>query len=154
MPLWPRAGPNTWWLFCLLHSYILYAYVFCHCVVFLWRSKSRLVNSRYIVETQENDQKLSRFVETAFSAHFIPWVSFDAWHSFLQVCDVASLMFWITIFSVQFIMICTELRRITHSQIELRQSTILFGRVLFLRVLVNNRISSLFISRVTRFFRW
>ena len=39
-------------VFCIVTFYK--TYVFCHCVVFLWRSKSRLVSSRYIVETQEN----------------------------------------------------------------------------------------------------
>ena len=101
----PILGNSS--VFCIVTFYK--AYVFCYFVVFLWRTKPRLVYmySGYIIETQEKHQKWSRFVETAFPAHFIPCVSFDAWHSFLQGCDVASLMFWITIFSVRFIMICT-----------------------------------------------
>ena len=53
-------------VFCIVAVYKAYIF-FCRCVVFLWRTKSRLANSRYIIETPEEDQKWSRFVETAHS---------------------------------------------------------------------------------------
>ena len=132
------------------------AYAFCYFVVFLWRTKSRLVNwvlSLY----HRNISKRPEIVSICRKCLSCPFHSLRVFWCFAQLpwmwCVICNNEFWITIFSVQFIMICTENRRLTHSQIELRHSTNLFGRILVFFVFWRI-IGSLFCwsARVTGFF--